>query len=92
MSSRYEGFGMVLLEAMSCGVPVVSFDCPYGPKSIIKENCGILVEPANVSELAEKIGELASDEQKRIFMGDNARKEVEKYKIENIINKWISII
>jgi glycosyltransferase involved in cell wall biosynthesis len=42
--------------------------------------------------LAEKIGELASDEQKRIFMGDNARKEVEKYKIENIINKWISII
>lgn len=92
MSSRYEGFPMVLLEAMSCGVPAVSFDCPCGPRNIIKENCGFLVEPGNIQALADNIAILATDREKRIIFGNNSREEVKQYKIENIINKWLEII
>ena len=92
MSSRYEGFPMVLLEAMSCGVPPVSFDCPCGPRNIIKENCGFLVEPGNIQALADNIAILATDREKRIIFGNNSREEVKQYKIENIINKWLEII
>lgn len=93
VSSRYEGFSMVLLEAMSCGLPVISFDCPYGPKSLISsEDCGILVELENTQKLAEEMIKIASDERKRLVYGANARKEAEKYKIENIISKWVKVL
>ena len=56
LSSVYEGFGMVITEAMSCGLPVVSFACPCGPKDIIQNDInGLLVEPDNIDQLAEKI-------------------------------------
>lgn len=92
MSSRYEGLPMVLLEAMICGVPPISFDCPYGPKDIIKKDCGILVENGNISALADCITELAVNKGKRILYGKNARKEAARYDIKNIIGQWIGII
>ena len=89
MSSRTEGFGMVLIEAMVCGLPVVSFDCSFGPKNIIKNNGdGFLVKFGNIKQMAEKIEELIVDEKKRKLFGNNARKNVQRFSQEKIMTQW----
>ena len=89
MSSRYEGFGMVLIEAMSCGLPLISFDCPYGPKDIIKDGeNGFLVEFGNIEEMAEKINYLIENEDKRIKMGKKSKELSYNYSEEKIMNQW----
>lgn len=89
MSSRYEGMPMVLLEAMSCGLPVISFDCPCGPKDIIKNNeDGFLIPFGNVRLMAEKIEELIIDEEKRKLFGKNARKNIQRFSQDKIMNQW----
>jgi len=89
MSSRFEGFGMVLTEAMACGLPCVSFDCPYGPSDIItEEEDGFLVPAGNIAQLAEKISVLIANEEERFRMGRNARENVKRYLPENILPQW----
>ena len=89
LSSRYEGFGMVITEAMGCGVPPVSFACPCGPRDIIKNGInGLLAENGNTEDLAEKIGNLIKDEEKRQEMGQQAYADAQKYKMENISEQW----
>ena len=89
MSSRFEGFGMVLVEAMVCGLPVVSFDCPCGPKDIIKNNeDGFLIPFGNVEQMAKKIEELIINKEKRKFFGKNARKNIERFSQDKIMEKW----
>lgn len=92
LSSRYEGFGMVLTEAMSCGLPIISFACPCGPKDIIDDNVtGFLIEKENVEEMAEKICYLIENEAIRKKMGEEAYKSSHKYAMKNIAKKWISL-
>ena len=75
-SSRFEGFGMVIVEAMACGLPVVSFDCPWGPGSIISDGRdGVLVENANVDALADKIIQVLSAKD---YMHELAQNAVDK--------------
>lgn len=89
MSSRYEGFGMVLIEAMACGVPCVAFDCPYGPSDIIKDTRdGFLVEPQNYKDLAVKIITLIENENLRKEMGLKAKENVMRYLPVDILKEW----
>ncbi len=89
LSSRFEGFGMVIIEAMACGIPTIAFDCPCGPKDIINNlKDGILVKSGDINELAEKICFLIENEEIRKEMGINARKNAERFKIEHIADQW----
>ena len=91
-SSRFEGFGMALVEAMTCGLPVVSFDCPCGPRDIITNNeDGILVDKGNICELANALVCLMNEPDKRKQMAHNARRNVQRFKIEQIARKWESL-
>ncbi|MDD4641508.1 MAG: glycosyltransferase family 4 protein [Bacteroidales bacterium] len=92
MSSRYEGFGMTLIEAMACGLPVVSFDCPEGPAEIIRNGeDGFLVKNGDTSALAERMHFLIHHTNERIDMGRKARGNVVRYLPENIMPRWIEL-
>ena len=92
LSSRYEGFGLVITEAMACGVPPIAFDCPCGPKDIINNfKDGILVKSEDINELADKICFLIENENIRKEMGIKARKSSERFKIEHITMQWESL-
>ena len=91
-SSRFEGFGLSIVEAMSCGLPVVSFDCPWGPRSIISNNeDGLLVEKENSLALADSLIILMQDNERRNMMSGNAIKNVQRFDIEQIAPKWKSL-
>lgn len=92
LSSNYEGLPLVLLEAMSCGLPAVSYDCPCGPKDIITDGVdGFLVSKGDEQMLAEKICYLIAFPEKRAKMGAAARKKSEDYRLEKIIPRWIDL-
>lgn len=92
MSSVYEGFAMVLLEAMACGVPCVSFDCPHGPRNIISNGeDGYLVEYLNSNALADKICELIENRDLRVKLGANGHRNVIKFLPDAIMHQWVDL-
>ena len=92
LSSQHEGFGLVIVEAMSCGLPAVSFACPCGPKEIITDSKnGYLVEPNNTEALAERICYLIENEEVRKEMGKAARKRAEDFTEEKIMKQWVDL-
>lgn len=92
MSSNYEGFGMVLVEAMSCGVPVISFDCKCGPKDIIQSGInGLLVPNGDIQALADAMMKVMEDEAYREMLSLNARKVVDTYSEQAVMAQWIRL-
>ena len=92
MSSHYEGFPMVMIEAMACGLPVVSFDFKCGPKDIIShgEN-GLIVKDGDIDGLAAAMMRLMDDEEYRNILSVNARKVTETYSEESVMEKWMEL-
>jgi glycosyltransferase involved in cell wall biosynthesis len=89
MTSRMECFPMVLLEAMSFGIPSVAFDCPTGPAAIIRSNeHGFLIEPGDVDAVAAAIVDLIIDYKKRAVFGANAYRNADRFSQENAIALW----
>lgn len=89
LTSRSEGFGMVLIEAMACGVPCIAFDCPSGPRDIISDGeDGFLVENQNMHDFINKATELMSDAKKLKAMGISAKRNVLRYREDKIVNEW----
>ena len=89
MSSRYEGFGLVLVEAGICGLPLVSYDCQQGPAEIITPENGILVKPVgDIEALAGAICKLADNGDLRRDMGQHALELAAKFNLEDIAEEW----
>lgn len=89
LSSRFEGFGMVIIEAMSCGLPVISFDCPCGPRSIIQHNKnGILSENGNPKALAEDICRVINSKENMQRLAEAAVQTARGYSINSIMACW----
>ena len=92
MTSRFEGLPMVLIEAQTCGLPIVSLDCNYGPRHIIENNVSGKLIPYNDDKaMADAICELIENQDKRQEMGRAALKASQNYKPENIMNKWLEL-
>ena len=89
LPSRFEGFGLVIIEAMACGVPVIAFDCENGPRSIITngEN-GFLIPPFDIHLFAEKVMLLMKEQELRFRMGVNAQESASQYEMDKIGIQW----
>lgn len=92
VSSVFEGFSMVLIEAMACGLPCISFDCPYGPRNIIKDGeDGFLIEYLNTQALADGICKLIEDKELRKSMGRKGRENVLRFSREKVMQQWVDL-
>lgn len=93
LPSRFEGFPNALVEAMSCGLPAICFDCSGSMRDIVREGVnGILVHPEDIGELAQAMDKLMGDENLRGYLACNASEVATRLNIDNIMARWEKII
>lgn len=93
MTSRTEGFGLVLTEAKSYNLPTLAFDVDFGPREIIEHGkSGYLVEAFDIEKMAGQICELIEDDKKRFLFSQHAKDNLTKFSAENFINDWINVL
>ena len=93
LSSRSEGLGMVLLEAMSFSIPAVAFACKAGVSEVVKDGVnGYLVTPGDIKEFARKIDKLISNDAERHSKGIKARETLSKFSKDRVLNEWERIL
>lgn len=91
-TSLFEPFGLVIPEAMSCGLPVIAYDCPYGPSAIItNETDGFLIKANEVDSFADCINLLIDDEALRVRIGHAASLSSCRFFVENIMHSWFAL-
>lgn len=92
MTSKFEGFSIVLIEAMSCGIPSVAFDCPYGPRDIINNGkTGFLIPYDDDQMFIDKLSLLMANEDIRIKMGKEAKLASSYYQPAPIMSQWLKL-
>ena len=92
MTSYYEGFSLVLLEALKHGVPCVAYDCPFGPASIIQDNrCGFLIDNDNINLFAQKLCILMDEDNTRKEFSLESIKRAKDFSVDTIMRKWIDL-
>lgn len=92
LSSRSEGFGMVLIEAMACGLPCVSFDCPSGPRHIIEDGAdGFLISNGDVGAFARRLSQLMEDADLRHQFGNQALHSVQRFAMDRVMQSWLAL-
>lgn len=93
LSSKNEGMPNVILEALACEVPVVSFDCPCGPRTIIKDKVnGILVEDQNLDKLSEAMNEFVNDQKLYQYCKQNAKESIAPFLLNTIGKQWLDLM
>jgi len=89
LSSRFEGFGLVLIEAMQNGVPCVVFDCPFGPSEVILDGqCGFVVADGDTKQFAEKLSQLMADDNMRARFSASAQERAKCYDQPTVMSQW----
>ena len=92
LTSKYEGFPMVLLEAMQAGLTCIAFDCPNGPQEIIKNGKdGFLIKVGNTEEYAERLLELMHNSQLLYSMRKTAYKNIQRFSQNKVMEQWESL-
>jgi glycosyltransferase involved in cell wall biosynthesis len=93
MTSATECFPMVLLEAQACGLPIISYDCPTGPRHIIGDGQnGILVAPDDQDAFVKQLEKLLIDSHLRVSMGENAQASVQHFSQQAVMQQWHRLI
>ncbi len=91
MTSHNECFPLVLLEAQACGLPIISYDCPHGPKNIISKNTGLLIEQYNKQEFSDNLLSLFKNHEFMSSLGNNAKENAKKYTLNKVMQKWVDL-